>query len=157
MTNTYVDSSEIIAPPPALYLGAFLLGFLVHVTSPLSLLSLDTTRWAIGTLLLIISGAFARWAFVTMHNAGTSANPYKPSTSLIITGPFHLSRNPIYVAMTGLYIGMAFWVNSSWPLLLLAPLLLLMHYGVILREERYLSKKFGEIYAVYKAEVRRWL
>jgi len=52
MTNTYVDSSEVIAPPPALYLGTFLLGFLVHVTSPLSLFSLDTARWAIGTLLI---------------------------------------------------------------------------------------------------------
>jgi len=157
MTNTHIDLSEIIAPPPALYLGAFLLGFLVHIISPLSLLSLDTARWAIGALLLIISGAFARWAFITMRHAGTSASPYRPSTSLIITGPFHLSRNPIYVAMTGLYIGIAFWVDSGWPLLLLTPLLLLMHYGVILREERYLSTKFGEAYTIYKLNVRRWL
>ncbi|MBI3358764.1 MAG: isoprenylcysteine carboxylmethyltransferase family protein [Nitrospirae bacterium] len=116
-----------------------------------------TARWAIGAVLLIVSGTFVRWAFVTMRHVGTSASPYRPSTFLTVTGPFHLSRNPIYVAMTGLYIGAAFLVNSVWPLLLLAPLLFLMHYGVIVREERYLFAKFGEAYAAYKSEVRRWL
>ncbi len=157
MTNDHADSSGVIAPPPALYLGAYLLGVVMHIVSPLSILSSATALWAIGAVLLMVSGALARWAFVTMRHVGTSVNPYRPSTSLAITGPFHLSRNPIYVAMTGLYSGAAFLVNSAWPLLLLAPLLFLIHYGVIVREERYLFAKFGEAYAAYKSEVRRWL
>lgn len=106
---------------------------------------------------MVISAAFARWAFVTLRRAGTSASPYRPSAALTTTGPFRFSRNPIYLAMTGLYLGVSLLVNSVWPLLLLAPLLLVMHRGVILREERYLSAKFGEVYAAYKSGVRRWL
>lgn len=59
--------------------------------------------------------------------------------------------------MTGLYVGLDFMVNFAWPLILLGPLLLLMDWGVIRREERYLSVKFGDAYAGYKSKVRRWL
>jgi len=106
---------------------------------------------------MAISAAFARWAFVTLRRAGTSANPYQPSVALTTTGPFRFSRNPIYLAMTGLYLGTSLLVNSVWPLLLFAPLMLVMHHGVILKEERYLSATFGEAYAAYKSGVRRWL
>ena len=110
-----------------------------------------------GGFLFALSAAFARWAFLTMRLFGTTASPKKPSDALATSGPSQFSRNPIYVAMTGLYIGAVFLVNSAWPLLLLPPLLFLIHYGVIVREERYLFAKFGEAYAAYKSEVRRWL
>ena len=151
------DSSGVIAPPPVLYLGTLLLGSVVHVAAPLSLLSTTLAHWVAGVLLMAISAAFARWAFVTLRRAGTSANPYQPSVALTTTGPFRFSRNPIYLAMTGLYLGTSLLVNSVWPLLLFAPLMLVMHHGVILKEERYLSATFGEAYAAYKSGVRRWL
>ncbi|WP_455221018.1 methyltransferase family protein [Kaarinaea lacus] len=157
MSNSQPESSEIIASPPALYLGAFLTGCIIQLVSQLPVLSSISFRLAIGLFFLVISGAFARWAFVKMRQIGTTASPYESSTSLITTGPFQYSRNPIYVAMTGLYIGGAILINSGWPLLLLVPLLLLMHYGVILREERYLGYVFGEEYAAYKSAVKRWL
>lgn len=72
-------------------------------------------------------------------------------------GPFRLSRNPIYLAMTAMYLGIAFLGNSWWPLLLLPPLLVVMHWGVVLREERHLAKQFGEGYGRYKSTTRRWL
>ena len=129
----------------------------MHLLKPIYILSSLFAAWLIGGLFCLISAAFARWAFVTMRRVGTSASPYQPSEALTVDGPFRFSRNPIYVAMTGLYIGAAFLCNSLWPLVMLVPLLLLMYYGVVLREERYLSEKFGEAYTFYKAEVRRWL
>ena len=59
--------------------------------------------------------------------------------------------------MTVLYIGLVCVLNAAWPLMLLVPLLLLMDVGVIRREERYLSARFGNAYSAYKAKVRRWL
>jgi len=150
-------SAKILAPPPVLYVGALAIGFVIHVASPLPILLSALAVRVLGALLLLMSAAFARWAFVTMRQAGTSANPRKPSLALATGGPFQLSRNPIYLAMTGLYLGIALLGNSWWPLLMLLPLLLVMHYGVILREERYLATQFGEIYLAYKASSRRWL
>jgi len=157
VSDSSIKSAEIIAPPPAMYLGTFLMGCMINLISPLPLLLSITSRWTTGLVFLAVSGAFARWAFIKMRQIGTTASPYESSTALITSGPFQYSRNPIYVAMTGLYVGVACLVNSGWSLIFLAPLLLLMHYGVILREERYLGDIFGEEYAAYKSVVRRWL
>ena len=150
-------SAKIIAPPPVLYIGALVIGFLLHAVFPQLIWLSDSVLPVLGVALLLMSAAFARWAFVSMRQVGTSANPRKASIALATGGPFRLSRNPIYLAMTGLYLGMAVVGNTWWPVLLLAPLLLVMHYGVVLREERYLEKQFGESYVAYKASSRRWL
>jgi len=151
------ESAGIIAPPPVLYLGALIIGFILHVISPLPIFAPDTVLRVLGVFLLVMSGALARWAFVTMRQVGTSASPREPSAALVIRGPFRWSRNPIYLAMTGMYLGVAFLANSLWLVALLAPLLMVMQWGVILREERYLARRFGEAYLAYKADVRRWL
>jgi protein-S-isoprenylcysteine O-methyltransferase Ste14 len=155
--STSPESAGIIAPPPALYLGALALGFMLHILLPQPIFAADVVLRVVGVFLLALSGALARWAFVTMRRVGTSASPREPSAALVSGGPFRFSRNPIYVAMTGLYLGVALLANSLWLLVLLAPLLVVMQWGVILREERYLARRFGEGYLAYKAAVRRWL
>lgn len=140
-----------------MYLGALLLGVGIHVLSPIGIFPATHVHQVLGGVLLLVSGAFARWAFLTMRRSGTTANPRKPSGALVTDGPFRLSRNPIYVAMTGIYLALALLVNSVWPLVLLAPLLVFMQWGVILREERYLAGKFGDEYIAYSSRVRRWL
>ncbi|MBI3777856.1 MAG: isoprenylcysteine carboxylmethyltransferase family protein [Gammaproteobacteria bacterium] len=157
MNSARTNASGVVIPPPILYLSAFLIGCIIQAALPLALFSSTLISWPLGLCFLIPSGAFARWAFVTMRRVGTSASHRKPSAALSTEGPFRISRNPIYVAMTGLYLGAVFLVNSVWPLLLLVPLILLMHWGVILKEERYLSGQFGDAYSAYKSAVRRWL
>ena len=89
--------------------------------------------------------------------AKTNFDPRKPTTAIITTGPYRYSRNPSYVSLTVLYLGIAIASDSVWVLAALIPTLLVMHYGVILREEHYLAEKFGEAYLQYKRSVRRWL
>lgn len=132
-------------------------GLAVHTVLPVWLFPATPLFKILGSLLVVLSGAFARWAFWTMRGLGTTASPRKQSEVLATSGPFRLSRNPIYVAMTGLYLGLVLLANALWPLVLLAPLLLLMHWGVIRREEYYLSEKSGEAYLAYRSQVRRWL
>ena len=76
---------------------------------------------------------------------------------LVSGGPYRFSRNPLSVSLLLLYLGLAFQINSSWPLILFLPLLIVNHYGVVLREERYLEAKFGDTYRNYRAAVRRWI
>jgi len=92
-----------------------------------------------------------------MEAAGTNANPALPATTLIVSGPFGFSRNPMYVARTILYLGLGLLMNALCVLAVLVPLLFVMQYGVIRREERYLEGKFGDAYRQYQAAVRRWL
>lgn len=157
MSNPEPLHLEIIAPPPVMYIGTLLLGFAIHAVSPIWIFPTLHAHVILGGLLFALSATVARWAFLIMRRLGTTANPRKSSEALAISGPFRYSRNPIYVAMTGLYVGLDFMVNSAWPLILLGPLLLLMDWGVIRREEHYLSGKFGDAYTGYKSKVRRWL
>lgn len=148
---------RLIAPPPVMYVGVLLLGIALHALSPVGIFPTTHVHEIFGGVLLLLSGAFARWAFLTMRRSGTTTNPRRPSEALVTGGPFRVSRNPIYVAMTGMYVALAFLANSVWPLVMLAPLLVFMQWDVILREERYLAGKFGNEYVAYSARVRRWL
>ena len=92
-----------------------------------------------------------------MHRAGTNIRPDLPTTALVTEGPFRFTRNPLYLGLTLMYAGIALLIPGTWPLLLLVPVLLVMRWGVIAREERYLERKFGEPYRAYLGRVRRWL
>jgi protein-S-isoprenylcysteine O-methyltransferase Ste14 len=157
MTGANSSLPGIITPPPRLYMGAFAIAVMGHVVFPLPVTSSGLIIRLFGVFMLIISALLARWSFLAMRKIGTSANPNKESVALSTSGPFAFSRNPIYLAMTGLYIGAGALLNSWWALFLLPLLLYLMHKGVILREERYLLAQFGDVYESYKATVRRWL
>ena len=82
---------------------------------------------------------------------------WRPSTTIVGTGPYRLTRNPIYLGMMLGLIGLAVALNSLWLLLPVAPFALVIRYGVVAREEAYLERKFGDVHLSYKSRVRRWL
>ena len=92
-----------------------------------------------------------------LRAAATNISTDLPATALVVDGIYGWSRNPLYLAMTLTYIGLAIAAGSVWAIALLLPLLVLMHVGVISREERYLEREFGDAYRQYKSRVRRWL
>jgi protein-S-isoprenylcysteine O-methyltransferase Ste14 len=93
----------------------------------------------------------------TFRAAGTPVPGNQPTTTIVSTGPYRFSRNPIYLAFSALQVGIALWVGSLWLLVTLVPALALMSFWVIPREERYLEARFPSEYLPYKASVRRWL
>jgi len=84
-------------------------------------------------------------------------DPRQPALALVVDGSFRFSRNPLYLGLTGFYLAITLLVNAVLPVLLLVPLLAVVHWGIIKREERYLEGKFGEPYRAYRSRVRRWL
>ena len=92
-----------------------------------------------------------------MQAAGTNVDPHRPAMVLVENGPFRFSRNPLYIALTLLFLGLSLVVDTWWGIVLLFPVLIIMHWGVILREERYLDQKFGASYRQYCTRVRRYL
>ena len=150
------DAPGVLVFPPALFAGTLVLGLILHWLRPVSLLPPLPARLA-GLVVLVLSWWLVHSAEVAMKRAGTNVRPDQPSLAIVTDGPFRLSRNPMYLATTGLYLGITLLVNTPWPLILLSPMLLVLHWGVVRREERYLEAKFGEPYRAYKSRVGRWV
>jgi protein-S-isoprenylcysteine O-methyltransferase Ste14 len=110
-----------------------------------------------GLALVALSVGLAIWGRQALVSAGTNVNPYRPSTAIVDSGPYRFTRNPLYVALTLMYVGLTLAFDTWWGFILLVPVLIIMHLGVIRREERYLEGKFGESYRGYRARVRRYL
>ena len=156
--NRKKDNPGVIAPPPSIYLAALLAGLLLNYFFPLSIFFVPRLAGLIiGVALTAVAGFVIVASFQAFSLAKTNVEPWKPTTAIVTTGVYAFSRNPIYLAMTTLYLGAALLLNSLWILLLLAPVLLLINFGVIVREENYLTVKFGDEYAAYKKRVRRWI
>jgi protein-S-isoprenylcysteine O-methyltransferase Ste14 len=88
--------------------------------------------------------------------AGSNVPTNQPTTAIVEEGPYRFSRNPIYVAMFVALIGLAIALNTLWLLVMLVPFALVIRYGVVAREEKYLDRKFGDFYRSYRSRVRRW-
>ncbi len=156
MTEKFPDKAGVIAPPPLIFLGTLLIAILLHWLYPINPLPMGI-GFVVGVVLIVLSLVMAGSALSLMRRAGTSLNPEEPTTAIVTSGPFRYTRNPIYVSMTLIYLGITLLANALWPLVLLPFVLVAVDRGVIAREERYLERKFGEEYIRYKARVRRWL
>lgn len=150
------DHPGVITHPPVLYAGALAAGAVLDWIVPLPLLA-PGAGMVPGVLLIGAALLLAGWCFRLFTKAGTNLPTHKPSTAIVTSGPYRFSRNPIYVALTALSVGIALWVNSAWMLGLIVPTVVVMTVGVIMREEKYLEAKFGDEYRAYRNSVRRWL
>ena len=150
------DTSGVRFPPPLIYIAGFVIGYLLDRAVPLTL-----TSWPlgepIGWALVAVGVALMGSAVMTFRRAGTSLNPAKPTTRVVVHGPYRFTRNPMYVGWVIVYLGCVLLTNTVWPLVSLPVVLVLISRAVIAKEERYLAAKFGDAYRAYKARVRRWL
>lgn len=150
------DTAGVLLPPPVIFLAGLAIGSAAEWLWPAPLLP-QTVQYGVGFTLMAVSAVIAALGFWEFFRHGTPVEPHKPTESVITSGPFRFSRNPLYLSLTLLYAGIAVAVDGIWILVLLAPVLIILHYGVILREEAYLERKFPDVYPAYKARVRRWL
>ncbi len=143
--------------PAAIQLSSVLAGVMLHSLWPAEIPLAAKLAWIAVPLFMGVAVAIVALSFREFAKAKTSLRPDRGAHALIRTGPFRYSRNPLYVAVILLIVGIGVWVNSLWILVMLIPLFLVMSRAVIAREESYLEHKFGQEYLEYRASVRRWL
>ena len=151
-----VENAGVVAPAPVFFVLASLIGTALEWLAPSALLSQPYARF-VGAVFIAISIVIVVAVLVQMARAKTSFDARKPTSALVTSGIFRVSRNPTYLSLALLQAGLAFAFQSFWLLLLVVPAVALTHWGVVLREERYLDHKFGDEYSQYSRRVRRWL
>jgi len=152
------DIPGVIVFPPLILLAVVVIGVFLDWFWPLSFFDPlpIPMRIVIGLALFLLGLVAGIVGSRTFRRIGTNVNPMQPALKLAMGGVFSHLRNPMYVGMglavLGIVVGFAF----EWTLFALVAGALVMHFGVVLREERYLERKFGDEYRRYKASVPRY-
>ena len=156
---TTEDHANVPVIPPILFGAGLAAGFFLKWLVPVRLVppSLATPACFAGSAIALLGLAFGGWALVTFLRARTTPHPNHPVNALVTWGPYRFSRNPMYVGLSFGTAGIALVANTPWLLAVLPPVWLALRGFVIVREEAYLERKFGEEYQAFKARTRRWL
>jgi protein-S-isoprenylcysteine O-methyltransferase Ste14 len=150
-----VDNAGVIVRPPLIYAAALAAMLVLRWLWPLPILG-GAAFWP-GVALVALGVGILIWGRRTLVAGGTNVDPSLPSTAVITSGPYRFSRNPLYGGLAVVYLGLTLAFDAWWGIVLLALVLIVMHLGVIQREERYLERKFGDGYRHYRSAVRRYL
>jgi protein-S-isoprenylcysteine O-methyltransferase Ste14 len=152
------DHAGVVVPPPLIFAGVLALALIADVIFAGPGFGLPATaRIAIGLALLACGLVIGFSAITGFRAADTDVRPWKSSTSLVTSGFYRYTRNPMYLGMALIYAGLSLIADSVLALVCLLPLLVIINYAVIRREEHYLEVTFGQPYRDYKARVRRWI
>lgn len=153
------DIPNVIVVPPLIPLAALLLGLLLDWLIPGYFLHVFLTfseRMVLGGILVAIGLALILAGGHYFSLAKTNIPPYKPALHLVTDGLYAFVRNPMYVGLGFMLAGLAVAFASDWTLVLMIPASIVLHRGVVLREERYLETKFGDAYRQYMLRVPRY-
>ena len=156
MDNT-TDTARVVVRPPLAWGLAVVAGVAFHWLAPLPFLPHGLPAGWLGATVFVLALALFALAIVTMTRAGSNVPTNRPTTTIVESGPYRFTRNPIYLGMFLGLIGLAIALDNLWLLIMFVPFALLIRYGVVAREEAYLERKFGDVYRDYRSRVRRWL
>jgi protein-S-isoprenylcysteine O-methyltransferase Ste14 len=157
--STARDTAGVIAPPPLIGAIAVVLGLVLDRLLPayvLTVLLPFSVRIVLGTLVMAAGFALALPAVFAFRRANTHVEPWKPTSALVSEGVYRYLRNPMYIGATLMLAGFAVLFASDWTLVMTVAFALIVHFGVVKREERYLDAKFGDAYRTYKRCVPRY-
>ena len=140
--------------PPVIFLCAVLVGIALNWAWPLKLMP-GNVRF-LGVVVTVCAVMLFLLAYLEFRAAGTSVRGSTSSTTIVRTGPYRFSRNPIYLAFILFVLGLSVWLNNLWMLVTLVPAIGVIAMVVIPREERFLERNFNDQYVSYKVAVRRW-
>ena len=156
--NEQQDTAAVRVFPPGVPLLTILIGIGLNHLWPIDLGLPKVARYLLGGI--TIAGAFfclGLWSVVLFRRSGQSENPWKPTPQLVDRGPFRITRNPMYLQMILICIGVAVILGNIWILVMTPFGGWVLQRFAILPEEAYLERKFGAQYLAYKHRVRRWL
>lgn len=150
------DRPDVPVPAPIIMglclLVAVLLEWMLPVfdDSPLYALILGWSLQVLGALILL-------WCFLIFIRKRTTIMPANPVNYLVDSGPYKYSRNPMYLSLLLIHLGISVSTSNLWGLFMTVVFLVLIRIYVINPEEKYLTKHFGESYRDYSQRVSRWI
>lgn len=154
------ESPGVIFPPPLILLAFLLGGALLQFIFPLSFfapINVGSLQFFAGLAIILVGIALAIWGVRTFSKAGTNVATHQAALLVVTHGPYKFTRNPMYMGMQILLVGVGIMFSSEWFLLLWPIFFLILRFGVVAREERYMRDKFGEQYVALLNSTRRWI
>jgi protein-S-isoprenylcysteine O-methyltransferase Ste14 len=152
------DVPAIIAPGPWIAFSTLAFGSAFDSLHVIRVLA-DVPTWCrgvAGVLLIALGAWYIIRANVIFRREQTPFQPWRPTRTIAAQDIYARTRNPMYQGFLILVLGLAVLLRSDWTVLFLMPAAMLIHYGVVLREEHYLDRRFGESYRAYMAAVPRY-
>lgn len=158
-TTSARRSRWLLVPPPPLFVVSFLVGTQLDRVVPLHVAptSLQTVARLAGIAVVALAALLLLPAPALFLRHRTTIIPHREARRLVTSGPYRITRNPMYLALSIAYVGVALWTNQAWPLPLLLLPLWVLNAKVIPFEEANLARMFGSEYRAYQQRVRRWL
>ena len=150
------DAPNVKIIPPLVYLAGIVIGFLASTWMPTKVVP-NSVAWTVGGILIFCGAVLAGSAILKFRDAGTTVRPDRGASTLVIAGPYKITRNPMYLGLALVYLGMTIADQSIWALILLPVVLAVIQRRAIEPEEAFLERRFGANYIGYKEKVRRWL
>jgi protein-S-isoprenylcysteine O-methyltransferase Ste14 len=151
------DNPGVKIPPPLIYAGFLLIALALQYVVPIPAFLPTTMAWFVGWIICVASLFFVAPAMRSFRSAHTSMIPFRRASSLVTHGIYGITRNPMYLSLLLLYAGISIFLNFWWPIVLAPALIVAMDRMVIVKEEAYLMRRFGEEYRRYRERVRRWI
>ena len=142
--------------PPLVGFALIGIGVGIHFAFPAQIFGETWIQLAVGVPVALAGLAIGLYGNLGFHRAGTDDSFSKPTALIVQHGAHRFSRNPMYVGMVLIVLGVMLAVNTAWGLLVVPVSILYLQFGVIRYEERYLEQWFGDEYRDYKSRVRRW-
>jgi protein-S-isoprenylcysteine O-methyltransferase Ste14 len=156
--KTKSDHPGVYFPPPFIYVAAFLLSIFMQKKLPFSNSLLESNfAVALGVLFAITGLNLILPAVIKFSKTKNTLIPNKSANSLQTAGIYSISRNPMYLGLLVLYIGIGCFKGNVWSFILIPMVILLVTKFVIRNEEEYLSRAFGIDYIEYQKKVKRWI
>ncbi len=159
--NSQINKSKgpgVYIPPPFFYVVIFIGAVVIQKEIPLSKATFELLPIKVlGVIFLLVALFFLLSSLRQFSLSKNTLILIKPASSLQTTGIYSISRNPMYVGLFAVYLGLTCLIGNWWNIILLPLLFLIVQEYIIRREEKYLEAEFGQQYEEYKRSVRRWL
>lgn len=157
MNKTNSNAAKTWFFPPYLVATSLISSLMLEYFYPIAITAGNPIQFFLGLMIIIISVILFYYTFIIFKSNAENPHPRSVTTQLFLGGTYKYSRNPIYLAFVLMLIGCSICFNSVWYLVFAILELLLLHFGIILPEEKYLEKEFDKVYLDYKNSVRRWI
>jgi protein-S-isoprenylcysteine O-methyltransferase Ste14 len=156
MSDISSDAPTVKIIPPLVYLAGLVIGFLANIWMPIKIIP-SLVAWVVGGILVLCGAVLTGSAVLKFKHVGTTVLPDRAASTLVIIGPYKITRNPMYLGLACVYFGIAVAGQCVWALILLPVVLTIIQRRAIEPEEEFLERRFGADYVGYKEKVRRWI